>query len=80
MRDEVTEYYTEDAEAKSHDETNFNERKATCKMQDFYILLTFSLISIALLIALRIYCYLIKYQGMQNHLLSFYFTSNRLKT
>ena len=79
MRDEVTESYIEDAEAKSHDKTNFNEKKATCKMQDFYVLLTFSLITIALLIAVKIYCYLIKYQAMQNHLLPFYFTSNKLK-
>ena len=29
--------------------TNFNERKATCKAQNFYILLAFLLITIALL-------------------------------
>ena len=40
---------------------NFNEKKATCKTQNFYILLTFSLITIALLRAVCIYCYLIKY-------------------
>ena len=39
--------------------TNFNERKATCKTQSFYILLAFLLITVALLIAV---IYLIKYQ------------------
>ena len=42
---------------------NFNEKKATCKTQNFYILLTFLLITIALLIAVSIYCCLIKYQA-----------------
>ena len=31
MCDEITESYKEDAEAKSNDERNFNEKKATCK-------------------------------------------------
>ena len=39
--------------------TNFNEKKVTCKTQNFYILLPFLLITIALLIAISIYCYLI---------------------
>ena len=39
----------------------FNEKKATCKIQNFYILLTFLLITIALLIAVSIYYCLIKY-------------------
>ena len=51
-------------EAKSYDETNtipksFNEKKATCKIQNFYILFAFLLIAIALLIVANIYCYLI---------------------
>ena len=41
--------------------TNFNEKKVTCKTQSFYILLAFLLITIALLIAVCIYCYLIRY-------------------
>ena len=45
--DEVVESYEE--------ETNFNEKEATCKMQNFYILLAFLLITIALLIAVSIY-------------------------
>ena len=39
---------------KHDDETNFNEKKVTCKTQNFYILLAFLLISIALLIAVII--------------------------
>ena len=35
--------------------------KAIFKTQNFYILLAFLLITIALLIAVSIYCYLIKY-------------------
>ena len=51
--------------------TNFNEKKATCKTQNFYILLAFLLITIALLIAVSIYCYLIKYRAKQKHLFPF---------
>ena len=40
---------------------NFNEKKVTCKTQKFYILLAFLLITIALLIAVSICCYLIKH-------------------
>ena len=36
--------------------TNFNEKKATCKTKNFYILLAFLLITKALLIAVSIYC------------------------
>ena len=56
-----------DVEAKSNDKetktvtVNFNEKKATCKMQNFYILLAFLLITIVLLTAVSIYYYLIKY-------------------
>ena len=42
--------------------TNFNEKKVTCKTQNFCILLAFLLITIALLIAVSIYCYMMKYQ------------------
>ena len=41
---------------------HFNEKKVTCKTQRFYLLLAFLLITIVLLIAVSIYCYLIKYQ------------------
>ena len=57
--------------------TNFNEKKATCKMQNFYILLAFLLIAIALLIVVNIYCCLIKYRGKQ--LLPFQNTNNELR-
>ena len=52
---------------KSYDEeiktipTNFNKKYITCKTQNFYILLAFLLITITLLIAVSIYCYLIKH-------------------
>ena len=55
-------------EAKSNDEetkANFNEKKVTCKTQNFYSLLTFLLFITELLIAVSIYCYLIKYQAKQ---------------
>ena len=45
--------------------TNFNEKKATCKTQNFYILLAFLLITTALLISVSTYCHLIKYQTKQ---------------
>ena len=45
--------------------TNFNEKKSVCKTQKFYILLAFLLITVPLLIAACIYCYLIKYQTIQ---------------
>ena len=43
-----------------NEEKIFNEKKATCKTQNFYILLIFSLITIGLLLAAAICCYLIK--------------------
>ena len=57
---------------------NFNEEKTTCKTQNFYILLTFFFIAIALLIAVSIYCYLIKYWAKQKHLWLFQFTNSKL--
>ena len=53
-----------DAEAKSYDEETKTVRtnySIACKTQNFYILLAFLLITIALLIAVSIYCYLIKF-------------------
>ena len=41
--------------------TNFNKKKAISKTQSFYILFAFLLITTALLIAVSVYCYLIKY-------------------
>ena len=63
--DEVIESYEK--------ETNFNEKKGICKIQNFFIFL-FLLITIALLIAASIYCYLIKYQAKRKHCLPFHNT------
>ena len=56
--DEIIESYEEETKTIS---TNFNGKNATCKTQNFYTLLAFLLITIALFIAVSIYCYLIKY-------------------
>ena len=61
MSDEITE------ETKSIP-TN---QKMVCKTQKLYILFAFLLITIALLIAVSIYCYLIKYKSKQKHLLPY---------
>ena len=60
--DEVIESY--DKEIKTIP-TNFNEKKGTCKMQNFCILLSFVLITITSLIAVSVYSYLIKYRVKQ---------------
>ena len=57
----------------------FNEKKAICETQSFYILLEFLLITIALLIAVSIYCYLLTYRANQKHKLPFHNTNNELK-
>ena len=54
-------------------------KKAACRMQNFYILHAFLIITIVLLIAVSIYCYLIKYRAKQKHLSPFYDTNNELK-
>ena len=66
MCDQIIESYQE--------ETNFNEKKQPVKCK-----LAFLLVTTALLIAVSIYCYLIKYGGKQNHLLPFHFTNNKSK-
>ena len=66
-----------DADAELKDETNFNEKKATCKMQSFNILLASLSITVALLIAVNIYCHLIKYRAKQ--LLLFHYRNNELR-
>ena len=43
--------------------TNFNNKKLTYKTKKFYILLAFLSMTIALLIAVKINCYLIKYKA-----------------
>ena len=74
--DKVIESY--DEETKTNPK-NFNEKKATCKRQNFSILLTFVLITIALLIGISIYCYLAKYRAKQKHLLPFNDTNTKLR-
>ena len=59
-------------------------KKVVSKTQNFYILFLFFifsilLITIALLIDISIYCYLLKYQVKQKQLLSFHVTNNELK-
>ena len=44
----------------------------------FYVLFSFLLITIRLVIVVSTYCYLIKYKGKLNHLLSFYIMNNEL--
>ena len=56
--DRVIELYNEEIKTIR---TNFNEKNATCEIENIYILLAFLLITIALLIAVSIYCYPIKY-------------------
>ena len=72
LRDEVIESYDEETKTISR---NFNEKKETCKTQNFYILLAFILITVKILIAVNIYCYLIKYWAKQKHLLPFHVTN-----
>ena len=66
-----------DAETKTN-QTNFNEENITWNTQNFYILLAFLLITTALLIVVSTYCYLIKYQTKQEHLLLFHVTNDKV--
>ena len=69
-----------DGTVEPYDEkATFNEKIATCKTPNFYILLAFALITLALLITASIYYYLMKYQAKQKHLLSFHFQNYELK-
>ena len=70
MCDEIIQSYEEG--------TNFSQKTITCKTRNFYILLAFLWIIIALLIDLRIYYYIIKYWAKKN-LLPFHDISNELK-
>ena len=61
--------------SRKDDKTNFN--KKICKTQSFYVLLAFLLITIALLIAVSIYCYLLKDRAKQ--LLPFHYTNSEFR-
>ena len=76
MCDEVIESYDEETKTVS---TDFNEKKATCKTQNFYFLLSFLLITVTLLIVVSIYCYAIKYWRNQKNLLPFHNTNIQLR-
>ena len=60
------------------DNKNYSHKICSSKMY-FYILLTFLLITIALLIAVSIYSYLIKYQAKEKPLLPCHYTISKLK-
>ena len=49
------------------------------QFQNFYILLALLLITIELLIAFSIYCYLIKYRAKQKRLFPSQFTNSKFK-
>ena len=76
--DEIIESYAEEIETIP---TNFNEKKTTCKIQKFLYFTYLFLITIALLIAVSIYCYPIKYPAKKTkkHLLPFHDTNNKLR-
>ena len=59
--------------------TNFNKKDIICERRSFYIRLAFLLITIDLLIAVGIYCYLIKHKARQKYLLPCYVSKNKLK-
>ena len=58
---------------------NFNEKNITRKTKKFYISLAFLSITIALLIDVSIFRYLIKYGAKQKHVLLFHVANNELK-
>ena len=75
--DEIIESFNEEIKTIP---TNFNEKKAICKTQNFFLLVAFLLITIALLLAVSANCYLIKHRAKQKHLLPFNDTNYQLKT
>ena len=58
---------------------HFNEKKAACKTQHFSSLPAFLSITVTLLIAVSVYCYLIKHQAKRKQLLPFHETNNGLQ-
>ena len=74
--DEIIESYDEETKTVW---INFNEKKATFNIQNFYILLAFLFITVALWIAVSTSCYLIQYRAKQKQLLPFRVANNELK-
>ena len=58
---------------------NFNEKKSKLQNKKNLYLTCFFSITIALLIAVSIYCYLIKFKAKRNNLLPYHVTNNKLK-
>ena len=58
---------------------NFIEKKVACETKNFYILLIFLLIAIALLIAVSIYYYLVQHWTKQKHLWQYHVTIVKFK-
>ena len=69
--DELIESYNEEIKTIP---TNFNEKIQLVKHKISILYLSFLLITITLLIAVSVYCYLIKYQATQKHLSPFHDT------
>ena len=68
----ITQNITKDVPTKSMSTETFPTK---CTSTNFYILLGFLLTTATLLIAVSIYCSLIKYQAKQKHLLPYHNTS-----
>ena len=54
---------SEDEEAKSYNETNFNETKATCKIQNILCFTHIFINYYSIIVAVSVYCYLINIEG-----------------
>ena len=63
-----------EAKLKNKETKNILKIKLMKQKVSLFILLTFSLIEIALLAAVSFYCYPIKYKSKQKHLLPFHIT------
>ena len=58
------------------EETKTFPKNITCKIQNFYILLSFLSIAITFLIAVSIYCYLTKYRTQKT--IYYHFTTQKM--
>ena len=64
-------------EVKKTISTDFKQKKVTCNIENIYVLVTFLLITILVLIGVSINCCLIKHRSKQENLLPYYDTSNK---